>query len=790
MSDFNLMNFLIDKEDPKLKQEMTDPGSMWDYGSGGAGIGMIGDDFLNFDNFLKMDDEVPEFNLLDDPAGDLFDKHSPLMDESACSDSGVSSTLSPPHLLFEESTPPGSELNYVTTTISSPQSEDIDMSDTSSMDTIMVNQFEIENHTNHHNSNNNRKSLQNNSSTIQNSKIPSRNNHSKIPKNNTTSIQPNGVSTTTVESSLKNADHKVPAVQTTVQAKKASVPLNKSSVKLAPSGGIAKKKLATSNSPPSIVIPVNLPGLKTIKVVNASGKPLTSETLNDISSKTGLGNSQLKLLSSGLQNIPSVGFMQGMQSPARSISASCTDDDDEDYDDEEDLLVEDDDSNSIYPRLELTYEERRLMEKEGVRLPAHYPLTKLEERELKRIRRKIRNKISAQDSRKRKKEYVDGLEERVKKCTEENVNLLKRIKLLETRNHTLCSQLRKIQTLLTNKSKLKSRISNATPGGSNKSSPNTSSGTTGSHLLNNGQVQSSTCLMVLCLSLALILAPNLQSGGSITADSMEGALSELSQQSSVLEKNVQHSTSGRSRSLLFTKYALASQKLTPPALNSEAQLVEDAYAKYLALASHPPAPDEVHNARGKGYMNRAETKKPAGLAGLLTDLSELLNFKQTITVKEEVEEDEVIEIKEEVCDDDYEVCEVRQKPANAQILYNDHNYGKPASRKRASSYIDSATVLDATKEYTPANKKPALGLDTLEPLMSLLAAAKETLNKAAQGPQILDSPIDDFAPTKFVRSSSMNLVSSTSGDVGSTRQGAYNQSQRYSGSQENYIEVE
>ena len=57
---------------------------------------------------------------------------------------------------------------------------------------------------------------------------------------------------------------------------------------------------------------------------------------------------------------------------------------------------------------------------------------------MKRVRRKIKNKLSAADSRKRKKNYVDGLERRVEKCTEMNNNLMKKMKLLETENKCVC----------------------------------------------------------------------------------------------------------------------------------------------------------------------------------------------------------------------------------------------------------------------------------------------------------------------------------------------------------------
>lgn len=170
----------------------------------------------------------------------------------------------------------------------------------------------------------------------------------------------------------------------------------------------------------------------------------------------------------------------------------------DDEDDDDDSINGDseyghaDGHHSDYPKLMLSIEEKRLLAKEGIALPAHYPLTKHEERELKRIRRKIRNKISAQDSRKRKKEYVDGLEERVRKCTDENQSLIKRIKLLQSQNHNLMNQMKKMQTLLTKNGGGGGAGAGTAVGGGNKS------------------VQPATCLMVLLMSMALIAAPNMR----------------------------------------------------------------------------------------------------------------------------------------------------------------------------------------------------------------------------------------------------------------------------------------
>ncbi|EHB07784.1 Cyclic AMP-responsive element-binding protein 3-like protein 4 [Heterocephalus glaber] len=124
----------------------------------------------------------------------------------------------------------------------------------------------------------------------------------------------------------------------------------------------------------------------------------------------------------------------------------------------------------------LTDEEKRLLGQEGVSLPTHLPLTKAEERVLKKVRRKIRNKQSAQDSRRRKKEYIDGLESRVAACSAQNQELQRKVQELERHNTSLVAQLRQLQMLTAQTS--------------------------------NKAAQTSTGVLILLFSLALIILPS------------------------------------------------------------------------------------------------------------------------------------------------------------------------------------------------------------------------------------------------------------------------------------------
>ncbi|NXC77421.1 CR3L3 protein, partial [Anhinga anhinga] len=105
-------------------------------------------------------------------------------------------------------------------------------------------------------------------------------------------------------------------------------------------------------------------------------------------------------------------------------------------------------SQGQFQELVLTEDEKKLLAKEGVSLPTQLPLTKYEERVLKKIRRKIRNKQSAQESRKKKKEYIDGLESRMSACTAQNQELQRKVLHLEKQNSSLLAQLKKLQALV------------------------------------------------------------------------------------------------------------------------------------------------------------------------------------------------------------------------------------------------------------------------------------------------------------------------------------------------------
>jgi len=101
---------------------------------------------------------------------------------------------------------------------------------------------------------------------------------------------------------------------------------------------------------------------------------------------------------------------------------------------------------------------------------------------------------------------MDGLEDRVKQCSDENTTLQKRIRLLETENKSLVSQLKRLQNLLTGQGNSSSAAAAAAAAAASAASA--SSATTSS------AAQPATCLMVLMLSFALFLLPNLRPDAS------------------------------------------------------------------------------------------------------------------------------------------------------------------------------------------------------------------------------------------------------------------------------------
>lgn len=137
--------------------------------------------------------------------------------------------------------------------------------------------------------------------------------------------------------------------------------------------------------------------------------------------------------------------------------------------------------------LVLTEDEKKLLAKEGITLPTQLPLTKYEERVLKKIRRKIRNKQSAQESRKKKKEYIDGLETRMSACTAQNQELQRKVLHLEKQNLSLLEQLKKLQAIVVQST--------------------------------SKSAQTGTCIAVLLFSFALIILPSISPFASNRAES-------------------------------------------------------------------------------------------------------------------------------------------------------------------------------------------------------------------------------------------------------------------------------
>ncbi|XP_051543791.1 cyclic AMP-responsive element-binding protein 3-like protein 2 isoform X2 [Myxocyprinus asiaticus] len=153
----------------------------------------------------------------------------------------------------------------------------------------------------------------------------------------------------------------------------------------------------------------------------------------------------------------------------------------------------------------LTEEEKRTLIAEGYPVPTKLPLSKAEEKALKKIRRKIKNKISAQESRRKKKEYMDALEKKVETCSSENNELRRKVETLECTNKSLLQQLHSLQAVVAGKVPRSCRVTGT---------------------------QTSTCLMVVVLCFSVFLGSFYQGLSPCSSVTKTGLTREISIQES------------------------------------------------------------------------------------------------------------------------------------------------------------------------------------------------------------------------------------------------------------------
>ncbi|XP_077325364.1 cyclic AMP-responsive element-binding protein 3-like protein 2 isoform X1 [Lithobates pipiens] len=218
--------------------------------------------------------------------------------------------------------------------------------------------------------------------------------------------------------------------------------------------------------------------------------------------------------------------------------------------------------------LMLTEEEKRTLIAEGYPIPTKLPLTKAEEKALKKIRRKIKNKISAQESRRKKKEYMDSLEKRVENCSSENSDLRKKVEVLETANRTLLQQLQRLQTMVAGKVNRSYKAAST---------------------------QTGTCLMVVVLCFAIMFGSFTQ-----TFDPYPSATKTVQEPSRHSAPESYAASIVRSRSLLIFEEHHGWEELHSSAVTVDSHDAWDRGAEIISQ-HHKAAIEEINRSQEKSY---------------------------------------------------------------------------------------------------------------------------------------------------------------------------------------------